>query len=348
MRPLRAAALGSCLLLGLAACKTSGFSALQSVNPVMLGPVPSLGSAPAPAGSSLGAFNSRSADSMAFVVGYTSDDTGADGSNATSSPNEGDLDVLVATDGDPAQRVAASHIRCGGYDYNFFFLWFNSTSWCDTSGDMIAPPPTAAPIGVAPSASPDVRPEVTAADPTELVVTTEPPEPVYEEQADPVGPGYVWTAGYWGWTGGDWAWYGGAWLMAPEGRLYVEPYYERVNGNVVYVGGYWGAADAPRRSYGGDRIAFAAAVRPADYRRGEPVRVAHSAGAAPGTRPATAYVHATGTPRPLPTRVESPRKVVASAPHQAAPRYARPATRGNAPAKAPARAAPSAPSPRRK
>jgi hypothetical protein len=332
--------------LGLAACKTAGFSALQSVNPVLLGPVPSLGSAPAPAGSSLGAFNSRSADSMAFVVGYASDDSSA-GSSSTSSPNSGDLDVLMATNGDPAQRIAANHIHCGGYDYNFFFLWYNSSSWCDTSGDMIAPPPTAAPIGVAPSAAPDVRPEVTTADPTEVVVTTEPPEPVYEEQTDPLGPGYVWTAGYWGWTGGDWAWYGGSWLMAPEGRLYVEPYYERVNGNVVYVGGYWGAADAPRRSYGGDRIVFAAAVRPADYKRGEPVRVPHSAGAAPGTRPATAYAHATGTPRQMPARVESPRKVVAGAPRQAPSSY-HPAARANAPSRAaPARSAPSAPSRRK-
>jgi hypothetical protein len=337
------------LLFGLAACKTSGFSALQSVNPVMFGPVPSLAAAgtapaPAPAAPSLGAFNSRSADSMAFVVGYASDD-GSSGSSSTSSANEGDLDVLLATGGDPSQRVATSHIQCGGYDYNFFYLWFNSTSWCDTSGEMIPPPPTAAPIGVAPSTAPDVRPEVTAADPPEVVVTTEPPEPVYEEQTDPVGPGYVWTAGYWGWTGGDWAWYGGAWLRAPEGRLYVEPYYERVNGNVVYVAGYWGAPDAPRRSYGGDRIAFAAPVRPADYKRGEPARVPHSAGAAPGTRPATAYVHATGTPRPLPTRVESPRRTVAAGPQQRAPRYERPATRSHAAGRA-APAARSAPAPR--
>jgi hypothetical protein len=146
----------------------------------------------------------------------------------------------------------------------------------------------------------EAAPEVTTADPEEVSAPTEPPEPVYEERLDVPGPGYAWVGGYWGWTGADWAWYPGRWLMAPEGRVYIEPYYERVGPNVVYVRGYWGPHDAPYRSYGGDRIRFAAPIRPVDYRRGEPPRVARSAGARPGSRPITAYAHATGAVRPLP------------------------------------------------
>jgi hypothetical protein len=349
MRPLRVAALGSCFVLVLTACQTSGFSALHTVNPVMLGPVPSLGSGPAPAGSSLGPFQARSANSLDYIVFYSDDGTGPGvaSSQEASSPNEGDLRVLLATAGDPAQRVATNHIRCGGYDYNLFFLWLSAKSWCETSGDMIVPPPTAAPVNAKVFVAPaDVRPEVTTADPAEVTVTTEPPEPLYEEQTDSIGPGYVWTRGYWGWSGADWAWYPGAWLMAPEGRLYIEPYYERVNGNVVYVGGYWGAAEAPRRSYGGDQIVFAAAVRPSDYRRGEQVGVVHSAGAQPGSRPASAYMHASGTVRPLPTRVESPRTLATGAPRQIQPAPYR-AAQGSV-ATSPARSAPPAPPHKRK
>jgi hypothetical protein len=190
---------------------------------------------------------------------------------------------------------------------------------------------------------------VVAAEPGEVAVTTEPPEPVYEEQTDPSGPGYVWTRGYWGWTGADWAWYPGAWLMAPEGLAYIEPYYERVNGTVVFVGGYWGAHDASRRAYGGDQIAFAAPVRPAAYRRGEPMRVMHNAGAPPGSRPPSAYVHATGTARPLPVRVESPRASALVVARQG-PTASQHATPGRAPAeaRAPARSASPAPSHRKK
>jgi hypothetical protein len=151
------------------------------------------------------------------------------------------------------------------------------------------------------SVSVDVAaPEITVADPEEVTVTTEPPEPIYEEPTDLPGPGYVWVGGSWGWTGRDWGWYPGRWLMAPEGRVYVEPYYERVGPNVVYVRGYWGRPDAPHRSYGGERIRFAPVSRPVDYRRGEPPRFERRPGAPPGMRPAGFYEHASGPVRPLP------------------------------------------------
>jgi hypothetical protein len=166
-----------------------------------------------------------------------------------------------------------------------------------------APPPpvvTEAPPAAEADVSVEVAPEVTTAEPVEVTATTEPPDPIYEEEPAAPSPGYYWVGGYWGWTGSDWGWYSGRWLAAPEGRVYIEPYYERVGPNVVYVGGYWGPRDAPRRSYGGERIQIGRPSRPADYRPGERPRFERKVGAAPGSRPPTAYVRATGAPRPLP------------------------------------------------
>jgi hypothetical protein len=168
-------------------------------------------------------------------------------------------------------------------------------------------PASPPPVAESPSPSPatddgnvDPAPEVMMADPEEVTATTEPPDPVYEEPSEQPSDSLVWVPGYWGWTGPDWAWYSGRWLGPPEGRVYIAPYYERVGSNVVYVGGYWGLHDAPPRSYGGDRIVFAAAIRPANYRVGEYVHIGHRAGSPPGARPASAYAHATGIARPLP------------------------------------------------
>jgi hypothetical protein len=164
----------------------------------------------------------------------------------------------------------------------------------------------------------DVAPEVTIGDPVEVRATTEPPDPIYEEQTDMPGPGYAWVGGYWGWTGSDWGWYGGRWLAVPAGQVYIEPYYERVGPNVVFVRGYWGPPGTFHHSYGGERIAFVAPGRPVDYRRGEPPRFERRVGAPPGTRPAGFYQHAVGPMRLLP-RATAPeyRATGHEAPHEA-------------------------------
>ncbi len=188
-----------------------------------------------------------------------------------------------------------------------------------------APPPPAPPGPPAPPApaagvTVDVEAEpIVEGDPEEVQATSEPPDPVYEEQTDSPNPGYVWVGGYWGWNGVDWGWNSGRWAAPPAGRVYIEPYYERVGGKVVYVRGSWGSHDAPRRSYGGDRIVFTAAVRPAGYVRGQHAVVEHRAGPAPGKRPGGAYAHATGTVRPLP-KATAPQHVTASAHESATPR----------------------------
>ena len=168
-------------------------------------------------------------------------------------------------------------------------------------------------------------PEITIGDPVEVRAATEPPDPIYEEQTDLPGPGYVWVGGYWGWTGSDWGWYGGRWLPAPAGQVYIEPYYERVGPNVVFVRGYWGPPGTIHHSYGGERIAFVAPGRPADYRRGEPPRFERRAGAPPGTRPAAFYQHANGPVRPLPrSTVPEYRGTVHEAPREAPHEAVRP------------------------
>jgi hypothetical protein len=190
--------------------------------------------------------------------------------------------------------------------------------------DVAAQPPPPEPAAPAPPAAEasftvDVEP-VSTGDPEEVTATSEPPDPVYEEQTVSTGPGYVWIGGYWGWNGVDWGWNWGRWEPAPEGGvIYIEPYYERVGDHVVYVRGYWGPHDAPRRSYGGDRIQMRAAARPANYHRGDHPVVEHRAGPAPGKRPGGAYVKATGTVRPLP-KATAPAHRVASTHETATPR----------------------------
>jgi hypothetical protein len=152
-----------------------------------------------------------------------------------------------------------------------------------------------------------------------MTATSEPPDPVYEEPTDSPDPTYVWVGGYWGWNGVDWGWNWGRWAAPPEGQLYIAPYYERVGGSVVFVSGYWGPHDAPMRSYGGDRITFEAAVRPAGYVRGQHTVVEHRAGPAPGQRLGGSYEHTTGTARAVPHQT-APQKRVATTNKTTTPR----------------------------
>jgi hypothetical protein len=146
----------------------------------------------------------------------------------------------------------------------------------------------------------------------EVIATSEPPEPIYEEQDDMPAQGMFWVPGYWQWTGADWAWYYGHWDTAPDGRIYIAPYYERVDDHVVYVRGYWGLQGEEPRYYGGDRIVFVAAARPDGYVRGSHVIVARSGGLPPGQR--VGHYGASLTvkvkKRPLPTAT-APREAVA-------------------------------------
>src|SRR5271163_2924184 len=45
--------------------------------------------------------------------------------------------------------------------------------------------------------------------PGEVVVSEDPPAPVYETVGIAPGPGYLWIGGYYHWSGAGWVWYRG-------------------------------------------------------------------------------------------------------------------------------------------
>ncbi len=76
--------------------------------------------------------------------------------------------------------------------------------------------------------------------PGEVVVSEDPPPPVYEAVGVAPGPGFVWIGGYYHWYGGRWVWYRGHYMRPPHrGAAWVGPRYERRNGRRVYIAGYW-------------------------------------------------------------------------------------------------------------
>ena len=70
--------------------------------------------------------------------------------------------------------------------------------------------------------------------PPPMLIEVPPPVP-YEEA--------VWVGGFWIWQG-NWVWMHGHWASPPRpGYRYFHPYYEHRNGSVIFVNGFWAAAD---------------------------------------------------------------------------------------------------------
>lgn len=89
-------------------------------------------------------------------------------------------------------------------------------------------------------APPPVVYEQPAGAPGEVVVTSEPPAPLYEAVGIAPGPGFIWIGGYYHWNGGGWAWRGGRWARPPHpGAAWIRARYEWRGGRRVYIGGYW-------------------------------------------------------------------------------------------------------------
>jgi len=81
---------------------------------------------------------------------------------------------------------------------------------------------------------------VPAAAPGEVVVTEEPPAPLYETVGVAPGPGYLWIGGYYHWNGGGWVWYRGHYARPPHpGAAWVHARYEFRGGRRVYIAGFW-------------------------------------------------------------------------------------------------------------
>jgi hypothetical protein len=82
--------------------------------------------------------------------------------------------------------------------------------------------------------------EQPVAAPGEVIVSEDPPAPVYETVGIAPGPGYLWIGGYYHWSGGGWVWYRGHYARPPHpGAAWVRARYENRGGRRVYVAGYW-------------------------------------------------------------------------------------------------------------
>ena len=82
------------------------------------------------------------------------------------------------------------------------------------------------------------------AEPEPVAVAWAPPPMLVEELPPQPDPYAVWTGGYWTWQG-DWVWCAGRWMDPPrEEYVWVQPYYEHRDERVIFIPGYWSAADA--------------------------------------------------------------------------------------------------------
>ena len=130
--------------LGATGCATVTVRAPVTINPVMLGPVMSIGAdpnGPHPKSDRVAIFRLRLADSS--IAG--SDAMG--GSTARSyrsAVQETDLQVVRLTNGDPNRRVALDSLGCGSY-FVFGILVFESKTWCDVRGEVLDGPEMAVP-----------------------------------------------------------------------------------------------------------------------------------------------------------------------------------------------------------
>jgi hypothetical protein len=100
-----------------------------------------------------------------------------------------------------------------------------------TSGCVVAVRPAPAPVVY--------EQTVPAGAPGEVVVTEEPPAPIYETVGIAPGPGYLWIGGYYHWNG-RWVWYRGHYARPPHpGAAWIRARYEFRGGRRVYIAGYW-------------------------------------------------------------------------------------------------------------
>jgi len=82
------------------------------------------------------------------------------------------------------------------------------------------------------------------AEPQPVAVAWAPPPMLVEELPPQPDPYAVWTGGYWTWQG-DWVWCAGRWMDPPRQEyVWVQPYYEHRDERVIFIPGYWSAADA--------------------------------------------------------------------------------------------------------
>jgi len=80
-------------------------------------------------------------------------------------------------------------------------------------------------------------------EPAAVEVASAPPPMLYEAPSPQPTPEDDWTGGYWAWQG-NWVWVSGRWLPPPRPHYHwVQPYYEHRGDRVIFIDGFWGAAD---------------------------------------------------------------------------------------------------------
>ena len=91
---------------------------------------------------------------------------------------------------------------------------------------------------------------VTVGEPSPYMVSSLPPEPLYEQMAVSPGHGFVWIDGYWHWNSYEWVWVGGRWVREQGAKyVYVQPFYDYTEGAYVYTPGYWASRDRVPRGW---------------------------------------------------------------------------------------------------
>lgn len=145
-----------CVLLFVAAgCKGVTMTANYTANPVLFGPVRSLGSRSASGGEPIGSFVTEMDKSMTTVptgVSVAGDTVTASAATfaGASSAIKMDADIRDATGGNTRRPVAVTGIHCGGYFLYPLFVMRDS-AWCEASGDVFEA--SAAPVARAPEKS---------------------------------------------------------------------------------------------------------------------------------------------------------------------------------------------------
>ena len=77
-------------------------------------------------------------------------------------------------------------------------------------------------------------------EPSEVVVTQEPPAPYAEVIGVAPAPGMIWVGGYWHLYGNRWVWNRGYYARPPHaGARWYAPRYVIRGGTRVYIRGYW-------------------------------------------------------------------------------------------------------------
>ncbi len=134
------------LLLAATGCQGARISARNSVNPLLLGPVKTLGPGAPVEADAAGAFDtessafhaSSSSTSSSTSGGVTTTTTTTSSSTYRSPGTQTDFDLLVASSGEPSRFVVLERLDCGAYAFNAL-VGIMAETWCRARGRVYQP-----------------------------------------------------------------------------------------------------------------------------------------------------------------------------------------------------------------